>query len=115
MGGVCCDPAGQWCIWRSISPQTTQYRLISFTNLQGYISINDLDLCSHLAQTMLFYPHLAPLAHILTRVNSTMVLGWIKRGSICHVVAVAGNVSGGGAHLEATGEHGDLVEEGSDS
>ena len=64
MGGVYQDPARH--VWRLRSPQMKQDCLISFANPIGVISINNMEICAHLVQIALFYPHMAPLAHILT-------------------------------------------------
>ena len=82
ISGVCQDPYRQWFIWQSTFSQTTQDLLVSFTNPKEEISINDLDICAHLAQLALICPYMAPLAHILTRVDNTTEVIWIKRGRV---------------------------------
>ena len=48
-----------------------QYRLISFNNPKGDISIKNLDLCTYLSHISIFCPCMATMDHILTRVDNT--------------------------------------------
>ena len=49
MGGIFRDPTGQWFVWKSAFPLTTQAQLVCFGNPKGYISITDLGLCAYLS------------------------------------------------------------------
>ena len=44
MGGVCQDPEGHYFVWKSPFSLATQARLVSYSNLTGYVTINNLEL-----------------------------------------------------------------------
>ena len=82
MVGVFRDPVGQWYVWRSTFLHMKQECLIYFYNLKGDNSINNLDICTNLAQLSLFFPHMAPLSHILTTVDNNAEVLQSKRCSV---------------------------------
>ena len=82
MGGVCRDPEGQYFVWRSPFSLNTQERLVCYSNPNGYVTINDLEIGALLMQILIFAPRVAPLAYIHTYANRKAERGWSNRGSI---------------------------------
>ena len=57
-------------------------RLTTNENLARYLTINELELAAYVAHLHIFVPLMAPLEHILTKVENTAAEGWSCRGSI---------------------------------
>ena len=76
MGGVYCDLGGKYFVWSSPLSSSSQLRIVSFNNLKGNITINDLELGTLLLQILLFYRQVAPLQNIRTYVENMAAQGW---------------------------------------
>ena len=82
MGGVCQDPEGQYFVCQSSFSLAIQARLVFPSKLNGYMTINDLELEAVLMQILIFAPRMVPLSHIHAYVNNTEAQGWANRGSV---------------------------------
>ena len=82
MVGVCQDPEGQYFVWKSPFSLATQARLVSSSNPNVDMTINDIELGSLLMQLLIFSLRMVPLAHIHTYINNTASQGWDNRSSV---------------------------------
>ena len=62
--------------------------ILTDENLNGFLTINDLDLAEYIAYLHLFAPRMAPLKHISTGVDNTAEESWARRGSVSTATAI---------------------------
>ena len=82
MGGLCRDPEGQYFVWSSSFPLTTQARLVSSSNPTVDVTINYIKLRALIMEILLFAPGMSPLTHIHTYVDNMTAQIWANRGSV---------------------------------
>jgi hypothetical protein len=81
MGDIFAGPGGIPYLWcHPWSPEEAA-RLVSSTNPNGNLSINDLELAGHIAQLWLALPRMTPLSAILSGSSNSMLIWWIWKGS----------------------------------
>ena len=56
--------------------------LMDYKNTKGMLTINDLELAAYISHLHIFAPHMAPLEHITTVVDSTAAKSWAQRGNV---------------------------------
>ena len=79
MGGVFHIPSIQRFMLRLPIGNTTVQRLLTYKNLDGYITMNDLYISAYVAHLHIFAPLMEPLDHIATKLDNHTT----KEGGIC--------------------------------
>ena len=79
MGGVFQDPEGQYFVWSYPFSLATRARLVSSSNPNGDVKINNLDLGELPMQLLLFATRMAPSAHIHTYINNMAAQEWTNQ------------------------------------
>ena len=72
MGGIFHSPSRHHFLWRLPLDRTTDQRLLSDKNPDGYTEIIDIELEAYIAHLHNFSPIMAPLEHNFAKVDNTM-------------------------------------------
>ena len=82
IGIICCSSSGQHFLYRLPVRRTKSQRLLSDDNIDGDLTITDLDLESYVTYLPIFVPLMEPLEHIYTKVDNTSADIWARRDSV---------------------------------
>ena len=88
MGGICYSPSRDWHVWRLTFRTAIRANILTDENPKGFLTINDLEMAPYIAHLHLFSPHMKPLEHIITGVDSTAAESWDRRGSVSTATAI---------------------------
>jgi hypothetical protein len=77
------------CLWRTALPPELHHQLITSNNIDGFITINDLELAALILGATLATTVHSGFHHVLSGTDNTAACSWINKGSTTSLLAPA--------------------------